>query len=61
MPRRERRNFTPEIQARTVELIESSGKSMAEVCRELDLIQSPVAHVGADGPRGHTPGPSARS
>ncbi len=57
MPRRERRSFTPEFKARTVELIESSGKSMAEVCRELDLTQSAVAHVGADGPRGRPPGP----
>ncbi len=37
MPRRKRRSFTPEFKARTVELIESSGKSMAEVCRELEL------------------------
>ncbi len=44
MPRRERRSFTPEFKARTVELIESSGKSMAEVCRELDLTQSAVRH-----------------
>ncbi len=36
MPRRERRSFTPEFKARTVELIESTGKSIAEVCRELD-------------------------
>ncbi len=46
MPRRERRSFTPEIKARTVELIESSGKSTAEVCRELDLTQSAVRHWG---------------
>ncbi len=42
MPRRERRSFTPEFKARTVELIESTGKPMAEVCRELDLTQSAV-------------------
>ncbi len=46
MPRRERRSFTPEFKARTVELIESSGKSMAEVCRELDLTQSAVRRWG---------------
>ncbi len=33
-------------EARTVELIESSGKSIAEVCRELDLTQSAVRHWG---------------
>ncbi len=42
MPRRERRSFTPEFKARTVELIESTGKPMSEVCRELDLTQSAV-------------------
>ncbi len=46
MPRRERRRFTPEFKARSVELIESSGKSMAEVCRELDLTQSAVGRWG---------------
>ncbi len=44
MPRRERRSFTPEFKVRTVELIKSSGNSMAEVCRELDLTQSAVRH-----------------
>ncbi len=44
MPRRERRSFTPEFKARTVEPIESTGKSIAEVCRELDLTQSAVRH-----------------
>ncbi len=42
MPRRERRRFTPEFKARSVELIEPSGKSIAEICRELDLSQSAV-------------------
>ncbi len=46
MPRRERRSFTPEFKARTVALIESSGKSIAEICRELDLTQSAVCHWG---------------
>lgn len=42
MPRRERRSFTPEFTERTVELIESSGRSMSDVCRELDLTESAV-------------------
>lgn len=42
MPRRERRSFTPEFKARTVELIESSGRSIRDVCRELDLTESAV-------------------
>lgn len=42
MPRRERRSFTPEFKERTVELIESSGRSISDVCRELDLTESAV-------------------
>ena len=42
MPRRERRSFSPEFKERTVELIESSGRSIADVCRELDLTESAV-------------------
>lgn len=42
MPRRERRSFTPEFKERTVELIESSGRSIRDVCRELDLTESAV-------------------
>ncbi len=56
MPRRERRSFTPEFKARTVELIESSGKSMAEVCRELDLTQSAVARESCRWAPGSHPG-----
>jgi len=40
--RRARREFTEEFKARTVELILSSGKSINEVCRELDLTPSAV-------------------
>lgn len=40
--RRARREFSEEFKARTVELIESSGKSIAEVCRELDLTETAV-------------------
>ena len=41
-PRRARREFSPEFKARTVELILSSGKSVNEVCRELDLTETAV-------------------
>lgn len=41
-PRRARREFSPEFKARTVELIESSGKSIGQVCRELDLTETAV-------------------
>lgn len=40
--RRARREFSEEFKARTVELIESSGKSIAVVCRELDLTETAV-------------------
>lgn len=40
--RRARREFSEEFKARTVELILSSGKSIGEVCRELDLTETAV-------------------
>ena len=42
MERRARREFSEEFKARTVELILSSGKSINEVCRELDLTETAV-------------------
>ncbi len=42
MQRRQRREFTPEFKARTVELLERSGKSLNQICRELDLTPSAV-------------------
>lgn len=42
MERRQRRSFSEEFKARTVELIESSGKSIPQVCRELDLTETAV-------------------
>jgi transposase len=42
MTARPRRFFTPEFKAQTVELVHSSGKSVAEVCRELDLTETAV-------------------
>src|SRR3954462_5494274 len=40
--RRVRRAFSEEFKARTVELIESSGRSVGAVCRELDLSETAV-------------------
>lgn len=40
--RRARREFSPEFKARTVELIESSEKSIGQICRELDLTETAV-------------------
>jgi transposase len=42
MERRARREFSDEFKARTVELLETSGKSLSHVCRELDLTPSAV-------------------
>jgi transposase len=40
--RRPRRSFTPEFKAEVVELCRTSGKSLAEGCRELDLTETAV-------------------
>jgi transposase len=42
MVSRARRAFTTEFKAETVELIRSSGKSIGEVCRDLDLTETAV-------------------
>src|SRR5215217_9356631 len=42
MATRARRTFTTEYKAETVELIRSSGKSIGEVCRDLDLTETAV-------------------
>jgi transposase-like protein len=42
MGSRSRRTFTAEYKAETVELIRSSGKSVGEVCRDLDLTETAV-------------------
>jgi transposase len=42
MTARRRRSFSPEFKAQTVELVLSSGKSVAEVCRDLDLTETAV-------------------
>ena len=42
MAQRARRSFTAEFKAETVELIRSSGKSIGQVCRDLDLSETAV-------------------
>jgi transposase len=42
MATRARRTFTAEFKGETVELIRSSGKSVGEVCRDLDLTETAV-------------------
>ena len=42
MTARPRRSFAPEFKARTVELVRTSGKSVAEVRRDLDLTETAV-------------------
>lgn len=42
MTARPRRSFSPEFKAQTVELLRTSGKSVAEVCHELDLTETAV-------------------
>lgn len=39
---RPRRTFSPEFKAEVVELCRTSGRSVAEVCREMDLSETPV-------------------
>src|SRR5260370_34192351 len=42
MTARRRRSFTAEFKAKTVELVRTSGKSVAEVCRDLNLTETAV-------------------
>ena len=42
MTARLRRSFTPEFKAHTVELVRTSGKTVGEVCRDLDLTETAV-------------------
>ena len=42
MTTRRRRSFTPEFKAQTVDLVRTSGKTVAEVCRDLDLTETAV-------------------
>jgi transposase len=55
MTARLRRSFTPEFKAQTVELVRTGGKSVGEVCRDLDLTETAVrrwlAQADIDGGR----------
>src|SRR4051812_30626565 len=55
MTARQRRSFTPEFKAQTVELVQTSGKSVADVCRDLDVTETAVrrwvAHAEIDAGR----------
>jgi transposase len=42
MAKRKRRSFTPEYKAEVVSLVRSSGKSVGQVARELDLTETAV-------------------
>jgi transposase len=42
MTARRRRSFTAEFKAQTVDLVRTSGKSVAEVSRDLDLTETAV-------------------
>ena len=42
MTARPRRSYTPEFKAQTVELVRSSGKSVSQICLELDLTETAV-------------------
>ena len=42
MAPRSRRSFSAEFKAETVELIRSSGKTIGQVCRDLDLTETAV-------------------
>src|SRR3954454_16219918 len=42
MAPRARRSFSAQFKAETVELIRSSGRSVGEVCRDLDLTETAV-------------------
>jgi transposase-like protein len=42
MAKRTRRSFTPEYKAEVVGLVRSSGKSVGQVARELDLTETAV-------------------
>jgi transposase len=42
MAPRPRRSFTPEFKVETVQLIRTSGKSISQICRDLDLTETAV-------------------
>lgn len=47
MERRKRRRFTPEFKAEVVGLVRSSGRSVGQIAKELDLRETAVRmHAG---------------
>ena len=62
MTARRKRTFTPEFKARTVELVRTGGKSVADVCRELNLTETAVRRwvAQADIDAGRRDGPRLR-
>ena len=40
MPKRKRRHFPPEFKADAVKLVQTSGRSVSDVARELDLTET---------------------
>jgi transposase len=42
MERRPRRSFTREFKAETIELVRTSGKTIPQICRDLDLSETAV-------------------
>jgi transposase-like protein len=67
MARRERRKFSDEYKAEVVALVRSSGKSIGEISRDLDLTETAVRewvrHADVDGGKrnGLEPRPNARN
>ncbi len=47
MARRERRKFTDEYKAEVIALVRSSGKSIGEISRDLDLTETAVREGAA--------------
>jgi transposase len=63
MARRERRKFTDEFKAEVVALVRSSGKSIGQISRDLDLTETAVWDrvQGAGGRRAHAGRPAYAS
>jgi transposase-like protein len=60
MARRKRRKFTPEFKAEAVRLVRSTGRSVGQVAKELDLTETAlrewVRQADVEGARKASPG-----
>ena len=56
MPKRARRKFTDEYKAEAVSLVRTSGKTLPQVARDLDLTESTLRIWVQRGPQRHEPG-----